>query len=116
MDTAEKQQVVPTASLHGEVVGVDTVADGSEVVERGMAVGVADGDVAGGGVVFLEDRKDGRRREPVDGREHRGVYQTGIGQWQEVEAVADDVELGGSLEHIGYVQVFRDLWFGVAVF
>jgi hypothetical protein len=55
MDTAEEQQIVPGGSMQGERVGVDAVVDGGEIVEVGMAVGDADGDVAGSGVVLLEE-------------------------------------------------------------
>jgi hypothetical protein len=51
----------------------------------------------------------------VDGGEHRGGHQSGISQWEEVEAVVNEVELGGPLEHLGDVQAFGDLGFGVGI-
>src|ERR1039458_4108377 len=115
MNTAKEQQIVPSRSIQGEGVGVDPVVDGSEIVEVGMAVGVANGDVAASSVVLLENRQDARRRKPVNGGEHRGGYQLGIGQWEEVEAVVNEVELGGPLEHLGDVQALGALGFGVGI-
>ena len=45
----------------------------------------------------------------MDRREHRRVDEPAVGQRQEVEAVVDDVELGGALEHVRDVEAFRDL-------
>ena len=99
VDPTEEQQVVAGFGIDGEGVGVDPVVDGGGVVQRGVAIGVADRDVVGRGVVALVDRDDPRRREPVDRRDDRRVDEAAVGEREEVEPVVDDVELVGSLEH-----------------
>ncbi len=89
--------------------GVDAVVDRRRVVELRMPVGVADRDVVGGRVVPLVHRHDARRREPVDRRDHRCVDEAAVGEREEVEAVVDDVEVVGTLEHRGDVQALGDL-------
>jgi hypothetical protein len=55
----ERHPFAKPCGLQGEGIGVDPVVDGGEVVELGTAVGVADGNVTGTGVVLL---KPGRMR------------------------------------------------------
>ena len=60
MDAAEEQQVAVRAVVQLERVGVDAVVDGGQVVESGVAVGVADGDVGAEVVVLLVHGHDAR--------------------------------------------------------
>ena len=99
----------PAAGAELERVDVDAVVDRRDVVERGVAVGVADRDVVAAPVVLLVDRHDPLGREAVDRRDHRRVDEAAVGQRQEVEAVVDEVELVGSLEDRGDVQALPDL-------
>jgi hypothetical protein len=45
----------------------------------------------------------------VDRRDERGGDETAVRQWEEVEAVVDDVELGGVFEKVGDVRALGDL-------
>lgn len=92
-----------------ECGGVDPVVDRGVVVEPRVPVGVADGDVVGGGVVAFVDGNDPVRGEPVDGRDRRCVDEVAVGQGQDVESVVDDVEVAGAFEHRGDVETFGDL-------
>ena len=83
--------------------------DGGHVVERGMSVGVADGNVGSAVVVLGVDRDDVWRREAVDGGDDRGRDQAGIGKGQEVKAVVDHVEFRGPLEHLRNMEALGDL-------
>ena len=47
----------------------------------------------------------------MDGRDHGRVDQPAVGERQEVEAVVDDVEVGGPLECRGDVDALGDLRF-----
>ena len=95
--------------MHGEAGGVDAVMDRGRVVQVGVSVGVADGDVVGGRVVPLVDRHDAGRREPVDRRDHRCVDQPAVREREEVETVVDHVELVRPLEHRCDVEALGDL-------
>ena len=109
MDPAEEEQVGPRGRMEMEGVGVDAVVDGGQVVEAGVAVGVADGDVGAPAVVLLVHREDPRRREPVDRGEHGRRDEPAVAEGQEVEAVVDEIELAGALEGRGDVEAFRHL-------
>ncbi len=109
VDATEEQQVFARVRVHGEGVDVDAVVDRGRVVQARVPVGVADRDVGGRRVVALVHRHDLRRREAVDRRHDGGVDQPAVGQRQEVEAVVDDVEVGGALEDRGDVHALGDL-------
>ncbi len=111
VDASEEQQVAARGGVQRERICVDAVVDGRGVAERGMAVGVADGDIRAVLVVPLVDRDDLRRREPVDCGHHRRLDQPAVGQREEVEAVVDDIELAGAFESSGDVRALGD--FGV---
>ena len=52
VDAAEVREVAAGLGVQLEAVGVDAVVDGGGVVEGGVPVGVADGDVGGSAVVL----------------------------------------------------------------
>ena len=95
MDAAEEQQI--SAGLVPEREGgeVDAVVDRRGVGQVPVAVRVADRDVVGDVVVGAVHRHDRIRREAVDGRHDRRRHQPAVGQRQEVELVAEHVELAG---------------------
>jgi polysaccharide biosynthesis protein PslF len=111
MDPSEEQEVSARLVAEGELADRDPMVDGGGIAEPGMAVGVADGDVAVGGVVTLVDGHDPLRREPVDRGDHRGGDQLAVGEGKEVEPVVDHVELVGPLEHGGDVEALGHLRF-----
>ena len=104
MDPPEEQEIVARPLLELELGDVDAVVDRRDVIEALVPVGVADRDVVPALVVLLEHRQDPLRGEPVDRRHDRRLDQAAVRQRQEVEAVVDDVELAGTLEHRGDVQ------------
>jgi hypothetical protein len=109
MDSAEEEQVGPGGRMEIEGAGVDAVVDGGQVVEAGVAVGIADGDVGAPPLVLHVHREDPRRREPMDRGEHGRRDEPAVAEGQEVEAVVDEIELAGALEGRGDVQAFRHL-------
>ena len=74
-----------------------------------VPVRVADRHVVRDVVVGAVDRQDPLRGEAVDGRHHRRRHQPAVGQRQEVEVVAHQVELAGPLERGRVVQALVHL-------
>ena len=115
MDPAEEEQVPTRRRMQYERTRIDPVMDRRDVVERRVPVGVADRDVGSGHVVTLIHGEDPRRREAVNRRQDGRLDEAAISKWQEVEAVVDDVELGGSLEHVRDMEAFAHLGLDVRI-
>ena len=109
MDPAEEQEEAAVAAARCEGVDVDAVVDRRGVSERGVAVGVTDGDVVGDVVVRRIRGHDPLGREAVDRRGHRCRCEPAVGQREEVELVGDQVELVRPLKSGRDVQAARDL-------
>ncbi len=116
MDPSEEEQVAARRGVQREGIGIDAVVDRRQVVEARVAVRVADRHVGALRVVPLVDGENRGRREAVDGRQHGRVDEAAVGQRQEVEAVVDDVELGGPLEDVRDVQALAHLGLGIGIF
>jgi hypothetical protein len=109
VDAAEEQQVGTGVGPEGELLQCDAVVNGRLVAEIGMAVGVADRDVAGGVVVGPVDGHDPLGGKAVDGGDDRGAHQPAVGDGQEIELVGQQVELTGPLESRRDVAALRNL-------
>ena len=114
MDAAEKDQVVTGAFLERVEREIDPVVDGRQIVQRGGAVGVADGDVVAVAILLI-DRHDLGRGEAMDRGQHRGPDQAAVAQGHEVVVAVNQVELAGVLERFRDVKVFGDLGIGGGV-
>ena len=77
--------------------------------KRRVSIGVADRHVVAAPVVLLIDGEDPLRGKTVDRSDDRRVDQPREAERQEVEAVVDEVELGGALEYGGDVQALPHL-------
>lgn len=64
----------------------------------------------------LVDWDDLGARESMDGGHHGGAYQWGVGQWEEVEVVVEEIEFVGLFKEVSDVQGFEDFRFGLGVF
>ena len=115
VDPAEEEQVVPRLAMQREGIDIDAVVDRCGVVQCGVAIGVADGNVGGCRVVALVDGDDPARREAVDRRHDRCVDEAAVGEGKEVETVVDDVEVAGVFEHLGDVHALGDLGIDVRI-
>jgi hypothetical protein len=103
MDATEEHQIV-AAGTELEGIDVDAVVDGGDIRQRRVPIGVADRHVGHPiGVLDIHGERH-VRAEAVDGGDHRGVHQSGVGEGKEIEAVVDEVELIGPLEQRGDVE------------
>ena len=109
VDPSEEQEVAAVTPTDGERLDVDPVVDRRGVRQVRVPVGVADRHVVRDVVVGAVDGEDAVGREPVDRRDHGSRREPTEDQRQEVELVADDVELVRALEHRGDVQRLEDL-------
>ena len=107
VNAAEEDQVVARAFLQRVQGEIDSVIDRRHVVESGRAVGIADGDEVPVAILFI-DRHNLRRREAVDGSEHRRPHQAGVRKRHEIVVAVNEIELGGVLEGFRDVEVLGD--------
>ena len=115
VDTAEEEEVAARCRVERERLGVDPVVDRRQVIQCRMAIRVADRHVSAASVVAPVHGEDRGRREAVDRRQQRRVDELAVRQRQEVEAVVNDIELGGPLEGIRDVQALADLGIDVGI-
>jgi len=92
------------------------VIDRGEIIEAGVAVGVADGYVISAAIIFLIDGQDPFRGEAVNGGQYRRWHQATIGEWQKVEVIMNQVEFGGPLKHGGNVQTLPNFGIEALIF
>ena len=109
VNTSKEEKVVIRVVGDTEGRDVDTVMDRGQVVEGGMTVRFADGNVVRPAVVFLVDGQNPFAGETVDCRHHRRRHQSAVGKGKEVEAVVDEIELASTLEYLADVQAFPHL-------
>ena len=90
--------------------------DRRQVVQARVTIGVADRDVRRRRVVAPIDRENAWGREAVNRRQHRRLDEPAVGQWEEVEAVVDHIELVRPLEGMRDVEAFDDLRVNLGIF
>ena len=115
VNTTEEEEVTARRGVERERLRVDPVVDRREVIQCRMAIRVADRHVGASSVVALVHGEDRGRREAVDCCQQRCVDELAVRQRQEVEAVVNDIELGGPFEDVRDVQAFADLGVDVGI-
>src|SRR5918996_4331743 len=105
MDAAEKDQVITGAFLERIEREIDPVVYSRQIVQRGGAVGVADGDVVAVAIFFI-DRHDFGGGEAMNGGQNRCPDQATVTQSHEVVVAVNQVEFVSVLECFSDVKVF----------
>ena len=111
VNPAEEDQVVTARFLQRVQREIDPVIYGSQVIQPGRSIEVADGNEVSV-VVLLVHRHDFRRGTSVDRSQYRCAFQPCVSQCDEVVMAVDQVKLGGPFECGGDVKVFGHLGIG----
>src|ERR1700761_6986666 len=105
MDAPNEDQVLTTTPPLGIEREINPVVDRSKVVERGRAIGIADGNEVSVAVLLIHLHDFGRR-EAVDGGQHWSLDQARVAERHKVIVAMNQVELRRMLKRLGNVQVF----------
>jgi hypothetical protein len=65
VNAAKEKQILAAMRIEGKVLQRDTVMDRCRIAQVWIAIGLADRDIVGPAVVYLEGGQNALRREPV---------------------------------------------------